>query len=105
MAYTSIYNDIIFIEGDSKNAQRGTIVEYNSSNEDAFNSQLKSLRDVKQALSQRAKSEGYNSILDFTYGQEGHFKWFGDQTAFWGKGCLANIQMEEYHKLLIEKKN
>ena len=96
MAYTVIYNDIIFVEGDLPNANRGPLVECDLSFK--FGAQLKSLRDVKEKLSEQAKAGGFNTILDFTYGQKS--RWLAiDDVAFWGKGCLACISQDEYVKL------
>ena len=96
MAYTVIYNDVIFVEGNHPNADRGSFVECDLSFK--FGAQLKSLRDVKDNLSEQAKSKGYNAILDFTYGQKS--RWLAiDDVAFWGKGCLANISQNEYNEL------
>jgi hypothetical protein len=102
MAYTVIYNDIIFVEGDQPNASRGPKVECDLSFK--FEAQLKSLRDVKDNLVKQAKSKGYNAILDFTYGQKS--RWLAiDDVAFWGKGCLANIPQDVYDELKKTNKN
>jgi hypothetical protein len=96
MAYTVIHNGIVFIEGSHPTAMRGFLVECDLSFK--FGAQLKSLRDVKDRLAEQAKSQGYNCILDFTYGQKS--RWLAiDDVAFWGKGCLANISVDEYNKI------
>ena len=96
MAYTVIYNDIVFIEGSHPTAIHGPSVECDLSFK--FGAQLKSLRDVKDNLSAKAKNQNYNCILQFTYGQKS--RWLAiDDIAFWGKGCLANLSTEEYSKI------
>ncbi|MDR2941375.1 MAG: hypothetical protein LBV17_02145 [Treponema sp.] len=96
MAYTVIYNDIIFIEGDHPKASRGPFVKCDLSFK--FGAHLKSLRDVKDNLVEQAKAKGYNAILDFTYGQKS--RWLAiDDVAFWGKGYLANISQDVYNEL------
>lgn len=96
MAYTVIYNDIVFVEGKYNNAVLGEKVECDLSF--VFGAQLKSLRDVKNNLAIEAKEKGYNAIVDFTYGQKS--RWLAiDDVAFWGKGRLANIPKEDYIKL------
>jgi hypothetical protein len=96
VAYTVIYNSIVFIEGSHPMAIRGPLIECDLSFK--FGAQLKSLRDVKDNFVERAKGQGYNCILDFTYGQKS--RWLAiDDVAFWGKGCLANIPIEEYDKI------
>jgi len=96
MAYTVIYDDIVFVEGDLPNSIRGSSVECDLSFK--FGAQLKSLRDVKNDLVKKAKASGYNAILDFTYGQKS--RWLAiDDVAFWGKGCMANIPQEIYNEI------
>jgi hypothetical protein len=96
MAYTVIYNDIVFIEGPHPTATQGPSVECDLSFK--FGAQLKSLRDVKDNLAGKAKSQGYNCVINFTYGQKS--RWLAiDDVAFWGKGCLANLSTEEYNKI------
>ena len=93
MAYTVIYSGIIFVEGNHPNANRGQLIECDLSFK--FGAQLKSLRDVKDKLAEQAKINGFNAILDFTYGQKS--RWLAiDDIAFWGKGCLANIPQNDY---------
>ena len=96
MAYTVIYNGIVFIEGSHPTAIRGPYVECDLSFK--FGAQLKSLRDVKDKLVEQARNQGYNCIMDFKYGQKS--RWLAiDDVAFWGKGYLANLSTEEYNKI------
>ena len=97
MAYTVLHDGIIFIEGSHSAAVRGPLVECDLSFK--FGAQLKSLRDVKNNMAKQARSHGYNTILDFTYGQKS--RWLAiDDVAFWGKGCLANVSAEEYNRIM-----
>jgi len=101
MAFTVMYNGIVFVEGDHPNASRGPEVKCDLSFK--FGAQLKSLRDVKDNLVAQAKAGGWNAVLDFTYGQKS--RWLAiDDVAFWGKGCLANIPPEEHEAIGREKK-
>ena len=96
MAYTVIHNDIIFIEGSHQTATRGPFTKCDLSFK--IGAQLKTLRDVKDNLAKQAKTQGYNAILDFTYGQKG--RWLAiDDVAYWGKGCLANLSREDYNQI------
>lgn len=100
MGYTVVYNEIVFVEGNYNNAVLGSKVECDLSF--VFGAQLKSLRDVKNNLAEKAKASGYNAIIDFTYGQKS--RWLAiDDVAFWGKGKLAKIPHEDYLNLC--KKN
>jgi len=97
MAFSVKHNDILFIEGDHLKAIRGPHIECDLSFK--IGAQLKSLRDVKDNLAKQAKSLGYNTVLDFTYGQKS--RWLAiDDIAFWGKGSLANLPQEEFEKIL-----
>lgn len=97
MAYTVVYDGIIFVEGDHQSAQRGPYAECDLSF--TLGAQLKSLRDVKDNLVSQAKAGGFNAVLDFTYGQKS--RWLAiDDVAFWGKGVLADIPYNEYIQLV-----
>ncbi|AEF80952.1 hypothetical protein TREAZ_1861 [Leadbettera azotonutricia ZAS-9] len=96
MAYTVIYEGIIFVEGDFPGAERGAHISCDLSFK--IGAQLKSLRDVKNNLASKARSKGANAILDFTYGQKS--RWLAlDDIAFWGKGCLAVISDEDFKRI------
>jgi hypothetical protein len=102
MAYTVVYKGIVFSEGSLENAVLGERIECDLSF--VIGAQLKSLRDVKDNLAGQAISKGYNSIVNFTYGQKS--RWLAiDDVAFWGKGCLAKIPEEDYRKICKEKES
>ena len=85
MAFATVFEEIVFVEGDFKGAIRGETI--NTSNY-GIGAQLKSLRDIKHALAQQARSKGYNAVLDFKYGQKGGFLtmlFSFDDVAFYGK--------------------
>ena len=67
MAYTTIFEDIIFIEGDCDFTEFKSKVEYKKT---FFNQQSKTLDDVKHQLADTAKSLGANAIINFKYGQK-----------------------------------
>lgn len=96
MAYTTVYNGVVFIEGYHPAAELGKNIETDLSY--CINEQLKSLRNVKDNLSMQAKAKGYNAVVNFTYGQKTKLFSF-DNVVFWGKGTLAKISIEEYNKL------
>jgi hypothetical protein len=96
MAFTTVFEGIVFVEGDYKGAVRGAKVKSNLAYN--FGAQLKSLRDIKHNLAQQAKNKTYNAILDFKYGQKSKFFAF-DNVGYWGEGILANIPQNEYHSL------
>ena len=97
MAYTVVFEDIIFVEGNFKNAVLGKELSCDLSFK--FGAQLKNLNDVKRDLANKARILGYNAIVNFTYGQKS--RWLAiDDVAFWGKGIGANINLEEYEKII-----
>jgi hypothetical protein len=102
MAYTTLYNDIIFIEGNNNNA---TIVGNVSSDLSfKFGAQLKNLNDVKSDMAAKAKSLGANCILSFTYGQKS--RWLAiDDVAFYGNGKAAILPPDTYNELRSKIKN
>ncbi|MCL2832030.1 MAG: hypothetical protein FWD78_02570 [Treponema sp.] len=97
MAYTVVYNGIVFIEGSHPDTVPGPEVKCDLSFK--IGSQLKSLHDVKNDLAAKAKRHGSNCIVNFTYGQKS--RWLAiDDVAYWGKGNLANLTDSEYKKYL-----
>ena len=68
MAYKSLYNNIIFIEGQENYIKHLGKVSYTK--ESFYNNQLKNLDDIKAQLSKKAKMRGGNAIINFTYGQK-----------------------------------
>jgi hypothetical protein len=103
MAYTVVYEDIVFVEGDWRNATYGSQINCTL----LGGGQLKSLNDVKHNLAQQAKRQNYNAVVHFTYGQKtGFFLSFlaWDEVSYWGKGRLANIPQNEYHQLRAQQK-
>jgi len=100
MAYTTVYNGIVFIEGENKEAQ--IIKKVKSDLSFKIGAQLKSLNNVKDDLVQKVKSSNGNCLLNFKYGQKS--RWLAiDDVAFWGEGNSALLPDEEYQKILKEK--
>ena len=67
MAYTTVFEDITFVEGDSEFIEFKGKVEYKKT---IFNQQLKNLDDIKHQLADSAKKLGANAIINFKYGQK-----------------------------------
>jgi hypothetical protein len=101
MAFTTVFEDVVFVEGDYKGAVRGAKIKsdltYN------FGAQLKSLRDIKHNLAVQAKRKAFNAVLDFKYGQKSKFFAF-DNVGYWGEGILANIPKNEYDDICRKEK-
>lgn len=101
MAYTAIYEDIIFIEGTNENAK--IVGNINSDLSFRFGAQLKNLNDVKKDMVNKAKLLGANCILDFTYGQKSRFLAI-DDVAFWGKGKAAVLPNDIFMEIINSKR-
>lgn len=99
MAFTTVYKDFIFIEGDNSNAQRKATIKTNLS---GFGAQLKNLNNVKDNLILQAKMHKCNCILDFKYGQKTSLFSF-DDVKFYGSGVCAVLPQKEYEKIVKEK--
>lgn len=99
MAYKSIYNDIIFIEGEDNRVKVKGNVSYNYG---SIGSQLRSLKEVKKSLALQAKSRGCNCIVEFKYGQKA--SWFSlDDTKWYGNGKCGILADDDYNKIINEE--
>ena len=102
MAYTTIYDGVVFIEGTCPQAQPVQAISVDLSFK--IGAQLKSLRDVKNVLVQKAKACGCNAVIQFTYGQKS--RWLAiDDIAFWGKGVAAKLSEDDYNAIAQKVEN
>ena len=99
MAYTTIYKDIIFVEGDNPKAVRKTKINANLT---GIGAQMKNLNNVKDNLIFSAKLHKCNCILDFKYGQKTALFSF-DDVKFYGSGVCAVLPDDEYDRIIKEK--
>ncbi len=94
--YSTIFEDIIFVEGAEADATLLQKIECDMSFQ--LGAQLKNLNDVKRDLAQKARNAGANAVLDFKYGQKS--KWFAiDDVAFFGSGMAAVLPAGKYAEL------
>ena len=63
MAYVTIFDDVIFIEGEHPRAQKRYTAETRVS---GFGAQLKNLNDLKKIMAETAKMNGCNCVVNFT---------------------------------------
>ena len=108
MAYTSVYNGIVFIEGDEPGAKVMGSLVYEKTG--FYNQQLKSLDIVKEQLAQKAKALGANAVKDFKYGQKST-SWFrsmllsyDDNINWYGTGTAILLSPERISQLTALKK-
>ena len=101
MAYTTVYKDIVFIEGDHPKAKRNQFVETSLN---GIGAQFKTLNDVKDELVESAKINGCNCILDFRYGQKQSWWTSFDFVKYYGSGVCAILPKDTYKEILEKKK-
>ena len=106
MAYTSLYKDIIFIEGDEPTAQILGQVEYKKLF--SYNAQIKTLDCVKDQLVEKTVALGGNAVIQFKYGQKSS-GWFkssllalDDNIKWYGNGVAAILPEETRNKILFK---
>lgn len=101
MAYTTLYNGVVFIEGNNDNAK--IIGSVSSDLSFKIGAQLKNLNDVKSDMANKAKVLGANCIVNFTYGQKS--RWIAiDDVAFYGNGKAAILPENIYEELVNKVK-
>lgn len=102
MGYTTIYNNIIFIEGDEPAAKKTAFIKCDLSFK--IGAQLKSLNDVKANLALKAAKLNCNAITNFEYGQKS--RWLAiDDVGFWGNGFASVLPEQTVTDLLQKIKN
>lgn len=106
MAYKSLFDGILFVEGFEENIQVLGPVEYKK--DLSFNQQLKNLDDVKRQLVEAAKNMGANAIINFEYGQKTIGFWKSivfsrdDNVNWYAKGLAVIIDSSRMEEI-IEK--
>ena len=111
MAYKTIFNEVIFIEGHEPFEKHLGTVTYKK--EGLYNNQLKNLDNVKAQLAEKAKKLGANAIINFKYGQK-NTSWFrslllslDDNVNWYGDGEAVKISNESYENIvnMINERN
>ena len=104
MAYKSLHNGIIFVEGQEDYIKNLGKVIYKR--EGFYNNQLKNLDNVKEQLSIKAKNAGGNAIINFKYGQKST-SWFrsmllayDDNVNWFGEGDIVMLSKEKYDAII-----
>jgi hypothetical protein len=94
--YTSIYQNVIFIEGEHPKANklRDIAVELRF----RYGAQMKNLNDVKEEMARKVREARGNCIVNFTYGQKSRL-FANDGVTFWGKGICAELPYDVYRQL------
>lgn len=101
MAYKTVYNNVIFIEGTDNRVNVKKRVEYKYG---FIGPQLKGLNNVKEYLANLAINNGCNCIVEFKYGQKS--SWLSlDDTKWYGDGKCGVLSEKDYNTILDEINN
>ena len=106
MAFTSMFENILFVEGSCEFLNFKGNVEYKK--DSFFNQQFRNLDDVKHQLAEKAKQLGANAIINFRYGQKtvSFFKSIllgtDDNVNWYASGEAVVLTQEKFYEL-VEK--
>ncbi len=100
MAYVTVYQNVIFIEGDHPRAAKRYNAETRVS---GFGAQLRNLNDLKQTMAYTARNCGCNCVVNFTYGQQSKLIAI-DDVAYVGNGFYAVLSDEDYNSIVSQLK-
>ena len=100
MAYVTVHNGIVFIEGDHPRAVKRYTAETRVG---GFGAQLRNLNDLKDIMAQTAAMNGCNCVVNFTYGQRSKLIAI-DDVAFVGYGFYAVLSPQDYNSILSQFK-
>ncbi len=102
MAYSVLYKDIIFVEGEIPYTHSLGLIDIHLGFE--FGAQLKNLNDVKERMRIEAKQLGANCIVDFKYGQKAKLLAL-DDVQFYGNGIAVRLPEVDYQARIEKIKN
>ena len=100
MAFVTVYQNVIFIEGDHPRAVKRYSAETRVG---GFGAQLKNLDDLKATMAITAINNGCNCVVNFTYGQKSKLIAI-DDVAYVGDGFYANLSPEDYNSIVSQFK-
>jgi len=95
MGFSTVFNGIIFVEGDDLAVQKVREIYCDLSR--TWGAQLKNLNDVKQVLADQAVQLGCNCIVGFEYGQKSSWRFLYDDVGFHGRGIASKMPYDVYN--------
>lgn len=98
MAFVTLFEDVVFIEGDHPRAVKKQSAQTRVT---GFGAQFKNLNDLKQIMAQTAKANGCNCVVNFTYGQKTKLLAI-DDVAFMGNGFYAVLSPADYQSIVSQ---
>jgi hypothetical protein len=98
MAFVTVHNGIIFIEGDHPRAIKKFHCDERVG---GFGAQLKNLDSLKTQMAGKARQLGCNCIVNFSYGQKSKIIAI-DDVAFVGGGYYALLSVQDYNSIISQ---
>ena len=98
MALVTVYQGVVFIEGDHPRAIKKYTAETRVS---GFGAQLRNLNDLKAQMAATALANGCNCVVNFTYGQKSKLIAI-DDVAYVGNGFYAALSNEDYNSIVSQ---
>lgn len=98
MAFVTLCNNVIFIEGDHPRAVKRLNAETRLR---GVGAQLKTLNDLKYTMAATAIANGCNCVVNFSYGQKSKLiAW--DDVAYMGYGFFAQLPQADYQSIVSQ---
>lgn len=98
MAFVTVCQGVIFIEGDHPRAVKKYTAETRVG---GFGAQLRNLNDLKMQMASTATFNGCNCVVNFSYGQKAKIIAI-DDVAFVGNGFYAVLSPEDYNAIISQ---
>ena len=98
MAFVTVFNGVVFIEGEHPRAVKRFVADTRVG---GFGAQLKTLNDLKYSMSEVAKQNGCNCVVNFTYGQKSKIIAI-DDVAYIGNGFYAVLSPQDYNAIVSQ---
>ncbi len=98
MAFVTVFQGIVFIEGDHPRAVKYYTAETRVG---GFGAQLRNLNDLKAEMAQTAMRCGCNCVVNFTYGQRSKVIAI-DDVAYVGNGFYAVLPPADYSSIMSQ---
>lgn len=98
MAFVTVFQGVIFIEGEHPRAVKRFAADTRVG---GFGAQLRNLNDLKMQMAQTAITNGCNCIVNFSYGQKSKVIAI-DDVAFVGQGFYAVLPPEDYQSIISQ---
>lgn len=96
MAFVTVFQGIVFIEGDHPRA----VKRFNAyTRVGGFGAQLRNLDDLKATMAQNARDCGCNCVVNFSYGQRTKIIAI-DDVAYVGNGFYATLSPQDYQSIM-----